>query len=149
MAQSLILEITESVLLDHETAMRRLAALRKLGVRVAIDDFGTGYSSLSYLNRFPIDILKVDRSFVREMGSAAGESVVAHAIIDLTRTLGLEAVAEGIEQRGQGARLQELGCKLGQGFWYSRPLDAEGIEDLLRASKKAAADLPAQTVVLV
>jgi diguanylate cyclase (GGDEF)-like protein len=149
MSRSLILEITESVLLDREAAMRRLAEMRKLGVRVAIDDFGTGYSSLSYLNRFPIDILKVDQSFVRDMDGARGKEILAHAVIDLTKTLGLEAVAEGIEQRGQGARLQELGCKLGQGYFYSRPLDPTGIEDLLRSSKKSLADLPAPAVVLV
>jgi diguanylate cyclase (GGDEF)-like protein len=131
--RTLILEITESMLLDRDVAMRRLAELRALGARVAVDDFGTGYSSLSYLNRFPIDILKVDQSFVREIGNAPEEEILAHAIIDLTRTLGLEAVAEGIEQRIQGERLQELGCKFGQGFLFSAPLDARGIEDLLRA----------------
>ncbi len=132
MPRTLILEITESMLLDRDVAMRRLAELRALGARVAVDDFGTGYSSLSYLNRFPIDILKVDKSFVREIGNAPEEEILAHAIIDLTRTLGLEAVAEGIEQRSQGDRLHELGCRFGQGYFFSAPLDARGIEELLQ-----------------
>jgi diguanylate cyclase (GGDEF)-like protein len=147
--RTLILEVTESVLLDRDVAMRRLAELRALGVRVAIDDFGTGYSSLSYLNRFPIDILKVDKSFVQEIGNAPGEEILAHAVIDLTKTLGLEAVAEGIELRGQGARLQELGCKFGQGFFYSHPLAADEIDDLLKGNKEMVTALPKKTVVLV
>ncbi|MCA1831670.1 MAG: EAL domain-containing protein [Actinobacteria bacterium] len=147
--RSLTVEITESVLLDRDVAMRRLAELRKIGVRVAIDDFGTGYSSLSYLNRFPIDILKVDQSFVRHVGNSPGEEILATAVIDLTHTLGLEAVAEGIEERAQGDRLQELGCRYGQGFWYSRPLAAGDIDELLRAEHSSGAKLPAQPIVLV
>jgi diguanylate cyclase (GGDEF)-like protein len=145
--RSLVLEITESMLLDHEAAMRRLAELRKLGVRVAIDDFGTGYSSLSYLNRYPIDILKVDKSFVQEIGSAPDDEILAHAIIDLTNTLGLVAVAEGVEQRGQDERLQELGCKFGQGYLYSKPLTAEKLEDMLRPVLTPA-ELPDRVVAL-
>jgi diguanylate cyclase (GGDEF)-like protein len=147
--RTLTLEITESVLLDRDVAMRQLVELRKIGVRVAIDDFGTGYSSLSYLNRFPIDILKVDRSFVRQVGTAPDKEILAHAVLDLTRTLGLEAVAEGIEQRRQGDRLLQLGCKFGQGYWYSKPLDAEQIEELLAAGEAPGTSLPARELAAV
>jgi EAL domain-containing protein (putative c-di-GMP-specific phosphodiesterase class I) len=147
--RTLILEITESVLLDRDVAMRQLAELRKIGVRVAIDDFGTGYSSLSYLNRFPIDILKVDQSFVRQVGVAPDKEILAHAVLDLTRTLGLEAVAEGIEQRRQGDRLQQLGCKFGQGFWYSEPLDSDEVEELLATGHGVGTSLPVRELAAV
>ncbi|HET9613205.1 MAG TPA: bifunctional diguanylate cyclase/phosphodiesterase, partial [Candidatus Limnocylindrales bacterium] len=127
---SLMLEITESGLMRRTQAtIARLAALRALGVHLAIDDFGTGYSSLSYLERFPIDILKIDRTFVSAVGAAA--SPIARAVIDLGRTLELEVIAEGIEHADQARWLAELGCRYGQGFLFARPIGAAAIEALL------------------
>ncbi len=124
-AGALTLEITESVMMtDIELAVRRLNELRGLGVRLAMDDFGTGYSSLSYLSRFPLDILKMDRSLL-----AAGASPVtnglATAVLGLGETFALEVVAEGIEFPEQSSTLRELGCELGQGFYFARPMSAD------------------------
>ena len=127
---TLILEITESSLMRHTQAtIARLEALRALGVRLAIDDFGTGYSSLSYLERFPIDILKIDRTFVSSEVSSV--SPIARAIVDLGRTLGLQVVAEGIEHIEQARWLGDIGCRFGQGFLYARPMSAVAVEALL------------------
>jgi diguanylate cyclase (GGDEF)-like protein/PAS domain S-box-containing protein len=117
---TLVLEITETVMMaDPDTASARLAELKDLGVRIAMDDFGTGYSSLSYLSRLPVDILKMDRSFL-----AAGntDSGLAAAIIAIGERLGLEVVAEGIEELEQIGTLRDLGCELGQGFLFARPM---------------------------
>jgi EAL domain-containing protein (putative c-di-GMP-specific phosphodiesterase class I) len=103
-------------------------------VRIAIDDFGTGFSSLGYLSRFPVDVLKIDRSFVQRMSAKASDLAVIEAAIGLAATLGLETVAEGIERSGQTERLRELGCRLGQGFLYARPLGADQTADALRTS---------------
>jgi EAL domain-containing protein (putative c-di-GMP-specific phosphodiesterase class I) len=128
--RTLILEITESGLMRRTQAtIARLDALRALGVHLAIDDFGTGYSSLSYLERFPIDILKIDRTFVSSVGEAI--SPIARAIVDLGRTLGLQVIAEGIEHVEQARWLVDIGCRYGQGFLYSRPMGAAAIEALL------------------
>jgi EAL domain-containing protein (putative c-di-GMP-specific phosphodiesterase class I) len=127
---SLILEITESGLMQRtQSTIARLDALRALGCHLAIDDFGTGYSSLSYLERFPIDILKIDRSFVSD--ARAGGSPIARAIVDLGRTLNLEVIAEGIEQSDQASWLVEMGCRYGQGYLFARPVGAAAIEALL------------------
>ncbi len=116
---SLVLEITESVMLaDTDLAVRRLQELKGLGVRLAMDDFGTGYSSLSYLGRFPVDILKMDRSFLASRQNDA----LAAAIIALGENLTLEVVAEGIEHPEQALWLQDVGCELGQGFHFARPM---------------------------
>ena len=128
---SLVLEITETVLMEGDATVRRLAELRDLGVRLAIDDFGTGYSSLSYLRRFPIDILKMDKTFVQGVGTTAGDDALARAIIDLTHTLGLVVVAEGIERQEQAVELRRLQCNLGQGYYFTRPLDALAIEPMI------------------
>jgi diguanylate cyclase (GGDEF)-like protein len=126
---SLILEITESGLMRRTAAtIARLEALRELGVHLAIDDFGTGYSSLSYLERFPIDILKIDRTFV-STGSAS--SPIARAVIELGRTLELEVIAEGIEHADQARWLAELGCRFGQGYLFARPVSPAALEALL------------------
>ena len=118
----LVIELTESVLMQNsEDVLATLIQLKKLGVRIAIDDFGTGYSSLSYLHRFPIDILKIDRSFVEQLGSIDEGTGLARSIITLGGTLGLEVVAEGIELEQQQRELIELGCVAGQGYYYSRP----------------------------
>ena len=128
---SLVLEITETVLMEGDGTVRRLAELRDLGVRLAIDDFGTGYSSLSYLRRFPIDILKMDKTFVQGVGTTAGDDALARAIIDLTHTLGLVVVAEGIEREEQAIELRRLHCNLGQGYYFTRPLDADELEPMI------------------
>jgi diguanylate cyclase (GGDEF)-like protein/PAS domain S-box-containing protein len=121
----LTLEITESVLMDDpELAVSRLRELKALGVRLALDDFGTGYSSLSYLSRFPVDVLKMDRSFLRE-GSTPAANSLATAVVRLGATLDLEVVAEGIELPEQAETLRALGCELGQGFLFARPMEAE------------------------
>ncbi len=128
----LTLELTESVLMqDAEAATATLGELKHLGVRLAIDDFGTGYSSLSYLRRFPIDELKIDRSFVASMCNGPEQRAVVLSIIKLGETLHLETVAEGIEEPGQLADLQTLGADLGQGYYFAKPLSPEAISALL------------------
>ena len=131
-AGSLTLEITETVMMtDTDLAVQRLSDLKQLGVRLAMDDFGTGYSSLSYLSRFPVDILKMDRSFLRD--GASPHSALAAAVIALGETMQLEVVAEGIEYQDQWLGLHELGCGLGQGFLFARPMDADATLEYLRA----------------
>lgn len=124
-AEHLTIELTETMLIDDsEATLSRLHALKAVGVRLAIDDFGTGYSSLGYLERFPVDLLKIDRSFVENIGSNGSESPLARAILGLGRELGMNVVAEGIETESQWVRLNELGCELGQGYYLARPLPA-------------------------
>ena len=106
---------------NSDSVLATLTELKKLGVRIAIDNFGTGYSSLAYLHRFPIDILKIDRSFVERLGGVDGGEDFARAVITLGGTLDLEVVAEGIERENQQRGLIELGCVAGQGYWYARP----------------------------
>jgi len=140
--ERLTLEITESVLMDDtELAVSRLRDLKALGVTLALDDFGTGYSSLSYLSRFPVDILKMDRSFLRE-GSTPGSNSLANAVVVLGATLALEVVAEGIEEPEQADRLRALGCDLGQGFLFARPLDAESSLAFVAAQLRPTTDAP-------
>ncbi len=125
------LEITESVIMaDAATTHARLRELKNLGVRLAIDDFGTGYSSLSYLKRFPVDTLKIDKSFVDGLGIDAEETAIVEAVISLSQALGLAVIAEGIENEGVTTQLQSLGCLYGQGYHYSKPFVAEAFEDL-------------------
>jgi EAL domain-containing protein (putative c-di-GMP-specific phosphodiesterase class I) len=136
-AGSLTLEITETVMMaDTELAVQRLVELKQLGVRLAMDDFGTGYSSLSYLSRFPVDILKMDRSFLRD-GASPQTSALAAAVIALGETLQLEVVAEGIEHPEQWVGLRALGCGSGQGFLFARPMDADDTLEYLRAGAAA------------
>ena len=118
---------------DTELAVTRLQELKALGVNLALDDFGTGYSSLSYLSRFPVDILKMDRSFLRE-GATPEMSGLASAVLALGSTLNLDVVAEGIEQSEQWTSLRELGCEFGQGFFFARPMDAEAALEHLAAA---------------
>jgi len=137
---SLIVEITESILIvDTEEVGRTLRTLRDLGVRVAIDDFGNGYSSLSYLQRFPVDYLKIDRSFIAEIDHAPGSGALAHAIVRLAGTLGVVAVAEGIEQSPQASSLRQWGCQLGQGFLYGRPAPPEELDALISPVREPVA----------
>ena len=128
---SLVLEITESVLLDSKAAAGRLAEVKKLGVRLAIDDFGTGYSSLGYIRSFPIDLLKIDKSFIDSVASGVEGSALARAIVKLGDSLGLRVVAEGVEDQAQADALSAMGCELAQGFLYSRPVSPASIDELL------------------
>jgi diguanylate cyclase (GGDEF)-like protein/PAS domain S-box-containing protein len=131
-AERLVLEITESILMQNADIMlQRLDALKSVGVRLAIDDFGTGYSSLSYLQRFPIDILKIAKPFVDGIGTAQAESALARAIIALGETLCLRTIAEGIEVQEQLIGLQQLGCELGQGYYFAQPLSGEAMGAML------------------
>ncbi|MEM8903416.1 MAG: EAL domain-containing protein [Actinomycetota bacterium] len=123
------LELTESMLLaEPEITIPALETLSRLGVRLAVDDFGTGYSSLSYLRRLPIDELKIDRSFVVDLTADEKGEVVVRSIVDLGHALGLQVVAEGVEDHAVGDKLRDLGCDLVQGFAYSRPLGASAFE---------------------
>jgi diguanylate cyclase (GGDEF)-like protein len=130
---SLKLEITESaVMKDAEGAIELLKRIKATGVSLSIDDFGTGYSSLSYLQKFPLDYLKIDRSFVSEMENGGENEEIVRTIIALAKALKLEIVAEGIETTEQQEKLRDLGCEFGQGFYFSRPLTADRAEALLR-----------------
>jgi diguanylate cyclase (GGDEF)-like protein len=123
--RALVLEITEGVVMeDWEVALERLLSLKALGVRLAVDDFGTGYSSLSYLRRLPVDILKVDRSFIEAIDEDEEASELARVILGIGRTLRLEVIAEGVERETQAERLRELGYDLAQGFWLGSPAPA-------------------------
>jgi diguanylate cyclase (GGDEF)-like protein/PAS domain S-box-containing protein len=129
---SLELEITESVAMEDAPATAAaLEELHTLGVRVIIDDFGTGYSSLSYLEKFPMDYIKIDRSFVGELEGETGSRVLVKVMIDLVHTLGLEVIAEGVETTGQLERLREMGSDIAQGRYFSRPLPSEAAASLL------------------
>ena len=132
----LVVELTESILmLDTEKTSSRLRELKRLGVRLAIDDFGTGYSSLGYLRRFPFDVLKVDRSFVEEIGPNEDAPALAAAVVEIARTLRLETVAEGIENQVQLSALREMKCDHGQGFLFSKAVTEAEIELLLTQEK--------------
>jgi EAL domain-containing protein (putative c-di-GMP-specific phosphodiesterase class I) len=132
-SRCLILEITESFMMqDTEATIAKLQLLKDLGVRLAIDDFGTGYSSLSYLQRFPIDILKIDKSFVDKLGHGSEGSAVAKAIIMMGDSLNLKTIAEGIEHPEQIGELQSLGCAAGQGYHFARPLATDDMNEFLR-----------------
>jgi diguanylate cyclase (GGDEF)-like protein/PAS domain S-box-containing protein len=128
----LVLEMTESVLLEHnEETVNVLHLLKDLGVRLAVDDFGTGYSSLSYLHRFPFDTLKIDRSFIQGLSSERSERSLAASIVRIGRALDLEMVAEGIEGSDQLLALREMGCERGQGYYFARPLPKDQVEAFL------------------
>jgi EAL domain-containing protein (putative c-di-GMP-specific phosphodiesterase class I)/CheY-like chemotaxis protein len=135
--RALTLELTESILV-HDTAatITKLKELKSLGLQLAIDDFGTGYSSLNYLGSFPIDVLKIDKTFVDRMSADAGGVLLIQAIVRLGLSLGLHVVAEGIETAAELAQLRILGCELGQGFHFSKPVPPE--ELLLQTSARAA-----------
>lgn len=128
----LMLEFTESVLLKHSDAIiNTMHEFRKLGIALALDDFGTGYSSLSYLHRFPVDQLKIDRSFVQSLEEPTSSLNIVRSIVNLAASLGLQTVAEGLESNRQRTLMQELGCLQGQGFLLGNPLPAEELETLL------------------
>ena len=135
------IELTEGLMMeDTEAAQRELAQLKKIGLRISIDDFGTGYSCLSYLRRFPIDVLKIDRSFVKEIGTSRdGESII-DAIISLAKSLRLETVAEGVETPAQLNYLLDHGCHVVQGFLFGKPMEKHLIEPLLAALDQGGTD---------
>jgi diguanylate cyclase (GGDEF)-like protein/PAS domain S-box-containing protein len=129
---NLVLEITESAMMkDTKVVVQNLHALKALGLRIALDDFGTGYSSLAYLEQLPIDILKIDRSFVTALVEDEEQVGLAQAIIKIAETLGHTTIAEGVETAAQAARLRQLGCRFGQGYHLGKPLDARGTEEML------------------
>jgi diguanylate cyclase (GGDEF)-like protein/PAS domain S-box-containing protein len=131
----LLLEITETALMaDPAAALESLTALKNLGVGLAVDDFGTGYSSLTYLKKFPIDELKIDRSFINGLGSDSGDSAIVGSCIDLAHAVGIRAVAEGVETSGQVQTLKAMGCDLAQGYLFARPLPAPLLKQWLDAN---------------
>ena len=126
------LDLTETMLMrDVDRTIRTLVRLREMGVRLSIDDFGTGYSSLNYLRQFPVNALKIDRSFVGDIGSDGAEGKIAAAIVGMAHSLGLEAIAEGVETEAQRAFLQMHGCHQLQGYLIARPAHAREIERFL------------------
>jgi EAL domain-containing protein (putative c-di-GMP-specific phosphodiesterase class I) len=130
---ALKLEITEStVMKDPAGAVEMLQQIKSLGVRLAIDDFGTGYSSLSYLHRFPLDTLKIDRSFISSMDDDGDGMEIARTILPMAKNLRLDVVAEGVETSEQFELLKKYNCAFGQGYYFSRPLAADGIATLLK-----------------
>lgn len=129
---SLRLEVTESLVMDDpDQAAEILAALKQTGVKLALDDFGTGYSSLSYLQRFPFDVVKIDKSFVQAMGTDADQDAIVRSVLTLAEDLKLDVVAEGIEDDAARASLQALGCTYGQGFLYGQPMEAGDAHDFI------------------
>jgi EAL domain-containing protein (putative c-di-GMP-specific phosphodiesterase class I) len=136
------LEITESVTMgDAERTIRVVNELKKLGLRFSIDDFGTGYSSLSYLRRFPMDTLKIDRSFVSNLDKDPEKREIARTIVGLARNLGMDVVAEGTETLEEVSFLRTLDCEYAQGYYFSRPVDAQKADALV--SEKRVFDLAA------
>jgi EAL domain-containing protein (putative c-di-GMP-specific phosphodiesterase class I) len=130
--RSVVLEMTESVFMADDAHSRRvMSGLRDLGVRIAIDDFGTGYSSLAYLRRLPIDILKLDRSFVTDLADGTSERVITSAVVEIAHQLDLMVIAEGIETMEQLELLVELGCTAGQGYLLHRPMPADAFTERL------------------
>jgi EAL domain-containing protein (putative c-di-GMP-specific phosphodiesterase class I) len=129
----LTLEITETALMrDAEAAAGTLRALKALGIRIAVDDFGTGYSSLAYLRQFPVDALKIDRSFISGIAASRDSKALIHTLVQLGKTLGLETLGEGIEDQAQLRHLQREECDSGQGFLFARPLEPDAIDELLK-----------------
>jgi diguanylate cyclase (GGDEF)-like protein/PAS domain S-box-containing protein len=140
---SLVIEVTESTLMrDANATVARLRRLKEIGVMLAIDDFGTGYSSLAYLRQFPVDVLKIDRSFVAEMDGSHDSAALVHTLVELGRTLGLTTLAEGIEDDSQLEILRAERCQSGQGFFFSRPVDPASIEALLAPSRPRSVPTP-------
>ncbi len=134
------LEITETqVMRQTEGMIQLLNRLSEMGIHLAIDDFGTGYSSLSYLKRLPIQKLKIDQSFIRDITVDPNDTAIVVAIISMAKSLELETIAEGVETAGQLALLRSKGCRLGQGFYFSAALSSEELYPLLKTTRVAAA----------
>jgi predicted signal transduction protein with EAL and GGDEF domain len=141
--RSLELELTESIAMrEVERTIGVLDKLKAVGVRVSIDDFGTGYSSLSYLHRFRSDTLKIDRSFISQMGQRSESSQIVQAIITLAHNMGMEVVAEGVETAEQSSQLKSFACEYAQGYFFSKPIDSEGVVQVLRRSSGSVRRLP-------
>lgn len=139
-AHLLALEITESMIMEKvDEVITTLHELKQLGVQIWIDDFGTGYSSLSYLTSFPVDTLKIDKSFVDGLGRSAEDTAIVRAVITLAHTLGMSVIAEGVETFEQATQLRMLGCEVGQGYYFARPLPAAEVEPLIYQSDQLAA----------
>jgi EAL domain-containing protein (putative c-di-GMP-specific phosphodiesterase class I) len=132
---SLEVEVTEGVLLNQnaQTVEQSLRTLSVAGVTIALDDFGTGYASLAHLKRFPVDVVKIDRSFVSEMESDAGDAAIVRAVLNLSHKLGIQVVAEGIETLAQASLLWEQDCELGQGYFFGRPLAGEDVSQFIQS----------------
>lgn len=137
-AAALQLEVTESLAAQDEHARSQLQALKALGLTLALDDFGTGYSSLSSLHQLPVDLVKIDRSFVMQLETSAHHRALVKATVDVAQSLGMGTVAEGIETPGQAALLQALQCEKGQGYWFGRPMTAAALADWLAARQPTA-----------
>jgi EAL domain-containing protein (putative c-di-GMP-specific phosphodiesterase class I) len=139
-AAALTIEITETTLMRNvDETVRRLAAIKQLGVRIAIDDFGTGYSSLAHLQQFPVDALKIDRSFIAGMRDNKEGEALIHTLVQLGKALSIDTVAEGIEEPEELSLLRAEQCDSGQGFLYARPLDVAGTEAFLERWAQAPA----------
>jgi len=145
-AHSLIVEITETAIMKNmDAVVPRLAALKATGVRVAIDDFGTGYSSLAYLQHFPVDTLKIDRSFISTMADSPESGALIHTLVQLGKSLGLQTLAEGIEESAQYSQLEREHCDSGQGYIFARPLEAGAVEEFLLARRSRGGSADAST----
>ena len=141
-AAALQLEVTESLAAQDDTVRDRLQALKALGLTLALDDFGTGYSSLSSLHQLPVDLVKIDRSFVSQLETSAHHRALVKATVEVAQSLGMGTVAEGIETPGQAQVLQALQCQKGQGYWFGRPMPAAALADWLVARQPAAVVRP-------
>jgi len=119
---------------DADATVRRLVALKELGVNIAIDDFGTGYSSVAYLRQFPVDALKIDRSFIKGIAGSEESAALIHTLVRLGKSLNLQTLAEGIETNAQLTALQQEQCDHGEGFLYARPLDVQAIDEFLNSN---------------
>lgn len=131
--QYLELEVTESLLNDHVLIKDTLTALQQRGISLSVDDFGTGYSSIHYLKSLPVQVLKIDRTFVQETPCSERDNSLLRSIIQLGKSLGMTVLAEGVETKAQFEFLQQNGCDQIQGYYYSRPLNAEAMEGLLKS----------------
>lgn len=145
----LMLEITETALLhDVDEAERVLGALKALGVRIAVDDFGTGYSSLSHLQRFPIDVVKIDRSFVSVIGHGNQQAALTRAVVWLAAALGMQTIAEGVEEIAQADTLRQWNCDMGQGWSWSKALPSDRVTDLLDRTRPTGPHAEAMSTAL-
>jgi EAL domain-containing protein (putative c-di-GMP-specific phosphodiesterase class I) len=137
------LELTESTLMEDLSHARAvMAGLKSIGVALSIDDFGTGYSSLAYLRGFPVDEVKVDRAFVQDLSGDQQDPALVAAMIAMGHALGLQVIAEGVEEQAQAQTLRTLGCRSAQGFLFSRPQPADALSGLLERRRLAAASRP-------
>ena len=138
-ADKLEVEITESIMIDSvDKALKCIDEIKEIGIHIAIDDFGTGYSSLSYLNRFPADLLKIDKSFIDEMDTSESSRQYVATIISIGHIMGFNVISEGVEDDGQLDTLKSIGCDYVQGFVWGRPLSAEDAAELIRSASNPA-----------